>query len=90
MAELVMDGDTRHSWFDDVLSLAPEHMPPLSDAEAAYLRECRRTLGSDLCYVHSTTLSADELPTPETIAELHNVLIHMKRADELLISQHYT
>jgi very-short-patch-repair endonuclease len=84
MAELVMDGEAHHNWFDDVLSLAAEHAPPLNDAEAGRLRECRRKLGRDLCYVHSTTPNADELPTPEEIAELHNVLVQMKQADQLV------
>ena len=82
MAELVMDGNAQHGWFDDALSLAPEHMPPLSEADAARLRECRRKLGPDLCYVHAITPSTDELPAPEAIA--HNVLIQIKRSDELV------
>ena len=38
MAELVLFGTEKHSWFDDALSLDPANTPPLSGTEAANLR----------------------------------------------------
>ncbi len=84
MAELVVSGEAQHHWFDDVLSLAPEHAPPLSDTDAARVRECRRKLGADLVYVEGRIPSADDLPSVEMIVELHHVLTQMRRYDALV------
>lgn len=78
IADLVVSGEKRHGWFDDNLSLAPEHAPPLSDEEAGQLREARRRLGPDLVYAHARVPSADDLPLVERVAELHEVLSRMK------------
>jgi hypothetical protein len=48
LADLVVGGRERHGWFDDSISLEPEHAPPLAEEEAGRLREIRRTLGPDL------------------------------------------
>lgn len=81
LAELVISGQKQHAWFDDLLSLAPEHAPPLSQDEAGRLRECRRNLGDDLIYAQAHIPAADSLPNPSEIAELHNVLANMKELD---------
>jgi len=81
LAELVVRGHEDYAWFDDPLSLAPEHTPPLTESEAGALRESRRKLGPDLVYVSAKVPSADDLPSPSDIAELHNVLRQMKRLD---------
>jgi very-short-patch-repair endonuclease len=78
IAELVVTGTVQHGWFDDGLSLAPEHAPPLSDAEAGQLREARRKLGPDLVYAHARVPSADAMPPLDRVAELHEVLARMR------------
>ncbi len=78
LAELVVAGNDGYAWFDDELSLSPEHAPPLSDDEARRLREVRRKLGFDLVYIRAKIPSADDLPTASEIAELHEVLCRMK------------
>ena len=42
LAELVISGLERHGWFEDSISLLPEHAPPLSMDDAGRLREARR------------------------------------------------
>jgi len=81
LAELVVRGQEDYAWFDDALSLTPEQAPPFSEEEAGALRECRRKLGADLVYAPASIPSADDLPSPADIAELHNVLSQMKKLD---------
>jgi very-short-patch-repair endonuclease len=86
LADLVVSGAEQHSWFDDVLSLDLSCSPPLSDAEAATLRAARRKLGADLVYANATVLSADELPGPAVIAELHDALSQIRKVDNMIES----
>lgn len=81
LAELVVSGREQHGWFDDVLSLAPEHAPPLTEDEAGHLRESRRKLGANLVYVDAQIACAEALPGPAEIAELHAVLVQMRTLD---------
>lgn len=74
LAELVVSGHDQHAWFDDVISLDSEHIPPLSHEQAGRLREARRALAKDLVYAQAHVPSADNFPNPADIAELHGVL----------------
>jgi very-short-patch-repair endonuclease len=82
LADLVVGGRERHGWFDDSISLEPEHAPPLAEEEAGRLREIRRTLGPDLAYGDARICAADDLLPPERVAELHRVLVQMREIDE--------
>lgn len=86
LAELVVRGQEDFAWFDDALSLTPEQAPPLTESEAGALRESRRKLGADLVYVQASIPSADELPNPTDVAELHNVLSQMKKLDGQVVN----
>src|SRR5581483_8867694 len=77
LAELVVSGQAEHGWFDDAVTLAPEHAPPLSDDEAGRLREARRRLGADMVYVEARVPAADDLLPPAEVAQLHDVLLRM-------------
>ena len=81
LAELVVNGASYYSWFDDELSLAPEHAPPLSTEEGGRLRDDRRSLGEDLAYVTAGVPSADELPLAPSIGQLHTSLCKLKSLD---------
>ena len=78
LATLVIAGKELYEWFDDVLTLAPEHAPPLSEEEAQKLREARRLVGQDLAYVQACFPSAESLPEPSAIGELHEVLTELQ------------
>jgi hypothetical protein len=82
IAELVVFGQDRYGWFNDELSLAPEHAPPLSLDETRELREARRKLGPDLVYVTAQTPSADSLPQASKVGELHDLLARIWRIEE--------
>ena len=82
LADLVVSGREAHGWFDDVLSLAKEHAPPLSEDEAGRLREARRKLGADLVYAQARIPSADDLPQTTALAQLHDVLARMKTIED--------
>ncbi|BDB28525.1 very short patch repair endonuclease [Cupriavidus sp. P-10] len=81
LAELVVKGVPQYAWFDDELSLDPQHAPPLSTEESARLREDRRQLGADLAYLAADLPSPDELPQPADIAQLHTHLCKLKSLD---------
>lgn len=78
LARLVLEGKELYGWFDDMLTLAPEHSPPLSEEEAQKLREARRLVGNDLAYVLACFPSAESLPEPSAIGELHDVLTELQ------------
>lgn len=77
LAELVVSGRAEYGWFDDDITLAPEHTPPLSEDEAGRLREVRRKLGKDLVYVEARVPAADDLLPPAEVVQLHDVLLRM-------------
>ncbi|WP_201797481.1 AAA domain-containing protein [Mizugakiibacter sediminis] len=77
LAEMVVSGQAEHGWFDDAVTLAPEHAPQLSDDEAGRLREVRRKLGKDLVYVQARLPAADDLLAPDEVVQLHDVLVRM-------------
>ncbi|MFC5463028.1 AAA domain-containing protein [Massilia niabensis] len=74
MAELVIHGSEQFGWFDDALTLAPEHAPPFSDERGMQLREARRRLGGDLVYLQARIPASATLPAAADIAQLHEVL----------------
>ena len=82
LAELVVSGKERYGWFDDEISLNPQHTPPLSSDEASRLREARRTIGEDLVYVLSRVPSADSFPSVSAICDLHDVLVKRESIED--------
>ncbi|MEX5746283.1 AAA domain-containing protein [Massilia sp. X63] len=74
MAELVIHGRQLYGWFDDQLSLAPDHAPPFGDEAAMQLRDARRRLGDDLAYCDAAVPASSALPQPAEIGRLHGVL----------------
>lgn len=82
MAELALEGQERHGWFDDEIDLRPEHAPPLSAEEAAALREARRRLGEDLSYVDAKTPSSAGLLTPAQLERLHRTLMDIRQLEQ--------
>lgn len=84
MADLVISGQGTYGWFDDAVSLAPEHAPPLSREEGEQLREARRALKADIVYANATLPAADSLPTASQIASLHDVLARMQVIEKLI------
>jgi very-short-patch-repair endonuclease len=81
MAELVLSGRERHSWFDDTLSLEGAHAPPLDAQQAAALRECRRRLGLDLVYGAAVLPSSAGLPAGVDVGRLHRTLVDLRDID---------
>ena len=81
LADLVVSGQAEHGWFDDAVTLAREHAPPLSEDEAGRLREVRRKLGKDLVYVQARVPAADDLLPPAEVAQLHDVLVRMQEIE---------
>ncbi len=81
MAELVVMGQQTHGWFDDDLTLSPEHVPPLSSVEAQALKDARRQLGADLIYASVRLPSRFELLPTEEVGTLHDALLGMREID---------
>jgi very-short-patch-repair endonuclease len=78
MAELVVHGREQFGWFDDELSLAPQHAPPFTDDQGMRLRETRRRLGADLVYCQARIPAANALPPAADIRQLHATLQTMR------------
>ena len=82
MAELVLNGNEQHGWFDDTISLAAENAPPLTGEQAASLREARRRLGQDLVYVSARIPSSAGLLPAADVGQLHQALVDMREIEE--------
>jgi hypothetical protein len=75
LAEIVVHGQGMYSWFDDALSLDPQHSPPLTAEDSNRLRAARRLLGKDLEYIHATIPAVDNFPAPPKVGQLHEDLL---------------
>ncbi|HKP56335.1 MAG TPA: AAA domain-containing protein, partial [Polyangiales bacterium] len=82
ISEIVVNGRERYAWFDDAVTLAPEHAPPLTELEADRLRERRRRLERDLVYAQAHLPDPGSLPAPEALARLHEALVGIAQLDE--------
>jgi very-short-patch-repair endonuclease len=82
LAQLVVSGATQHAWFDDEVTLAAEHAPPLSEDEAGRLRDARRKLGADLVYANARIPVVDELPTAVEMGALHELLSKIREIED--------
>lgn len=81
MAGLVVSGQKAHGWFDDELTLSPEHAPPLSILEVQSLKDARRRLGANLVYAGVQLPSSFELLPIEEVAKLHDALVGISEID---------
>jgi very-short-patch-repair endonuclease len=83
-AEYLLEGQARHGWLTDELSLAAAHQVPLTEDDMAEVRQARRLLGKDLAYIGSTLPSADSLPLAAGIAVLHQSRVELKHLERTL------
>jgi len=81
MAELVVNGKSKYSWFDDSLSLDPKCAPPMSDEEITVLRAARRRLSERLSYVGVDIPKVTALPPVDEVVKLHSVLTALNDLD---------
>ncbi len=81
MAELVISGEVKHAWFDDVLSLEPIHAPPIDAALAAQAREARRRLGKDLAYANARIPSGMNMLPAGQVSQLHEALVSLRQIE---------
>ncbi|TAL92370.1 MAG: DUF559 domain-containing protein [Rhodanobacter sp.] len=85
-AELLLQGADEHGWFDDEITIGPEHQPPLTEEEVANLRQSRRQVGDDLAYLGTKLPQADQLPGASRVAELHRMITSLRHLDEDMAS----
>lgn len=78
MAELVVNGEALHGWFDDRINLGPKNAPPLSAEQAGGLREARRKLCNDLVYVTARIPASAGLLSAAEIGRLHQSLVSLR------------
>ena len=81
MAELVIDGKDKYSWFDDALTLDAGNAIPIDENEVSQLRKARRELLENLIYVKAVVPQIDVLPSGSDVTELHGVLSKIKELD---------
>ena len=82
MAELVIDGKDKYSWFDDALTLDAGNAIPIDENEVSQLRKARRELLENLIYVKAVVPQIDVLPSGSDVTELHGVLSKPKGCDD--------
>jgi very-short-patch-repair endonuclease len=73
IARFVLEGESAHSWFKDVLDLENPAID-FSDADIASIRKARMAVLDDLASIDETIPSVDELPIWKVIEELHEDL----------------
>ena len=88
MAELVVNGEALHGWFNDRINLGHVHAPPLSAEQAGALREARRRLGNDLVYVTAQVPSSASLLIAADIGRLHQSLVSLRDFEQQVESGH--
>lgn len=81
MAELVVEGKDKYSWFDDGLTLDPSNAIPIDENEVSQLRKARRDLLENIVYVKAVIPQIDVLPSGADVTELHGVLSKIKELD---------
>lgn len=76
LAQLVVAESDRHSWFPDVVTLNPQHNPRFDDGDISELRQARRAIGGDLCYMNVKVPALADLPDGSRLLAVHDDLVN--------------
>jgi len=79
LAQLLVAESDRHSWFPDVVTLDPQHNPRFDDGDISELRQARRALGRDLCYMNVNVPALADLPDGSRLLAVHDDLVNAER-----------
>ncbi len=88
LADLVLKGADKYSWFDDVLTLRPENEIPIDDAESMRVRDARRVVGEYISYLNCNIPALNVIPTKDEIINLHQRLVKIGEIERALESEH--
>ncbi|PWT91166.1 MAG: DNA helicase, partial [Blastocatellia bacterium] len=89
LARLVVSESGRHSWFPDVLSLDSRYDPKFDEDDISDLRNARRNLGRDLCYIDGTIPAVADLPGGSQLLVLHDNLVNAERLQSLMNEENF-
>jgi hypothetical protein len=78
-AREVVSNTGQFEWFPDLLGIAPEFAPKISDADIVRLREARRFLGRDIDYLKASLPQLVEFPDARALLEVHQDLSQFER-----------
>lgn len=88
LAQLVVSESDHHSWLPDVLSLDPKHDPRFDEGDISALRQARRVLGRDLCYVNANVPALSDLPDGSRILAIHDDLANAEKLHSQMAESH--
>jgi len=89
LARLIVSESERHSWLPDVLSLDPKNDHKFDENDISELRNARRSLGKDLCYVYSNVPAVADLPDGSQILAVHGDLVNAEKLQSLIKERHF-
>lgn len=76
LAQILASDADRHSWLPDTLALDPKYDPLFNDEDISKLRQARRALGKDMCYVTANVPALSDLPGGGQIVAIHEDLVN--------------
>jgi very-short-patch-repair endonuclease len=75
-AREVVSGIGSYEWLVDAIIPSSEHTPQFGDADIATLRNARKNVSSNICYLFEKLPEIDVLPDSKEIIRLHQDLSH--------------
>lgn len=84
-AQEVVSNTGQFEWLPDLLGIAPEFAPKISDADVVRLREARRFLGRDIDYLDSSLPQLVEFPDAKALLEVHQDLSQFERLTQGIV-----
>ncbi len=85
LAHYVIEQETAHKWFPDLLNGEDKTLPRFTEDDIAELFAAREELGEDLVYLGLKLPKPDLLPLPEDIVRLHRDLQQLHELSEKVI-----
>lgn len=83
-AREIVENDAECELIPDALGIDPEFAPQFSDGDIVRLRDARRGLGADICYLGSSLPQLVEFPDPMDLLEVHRDLAQFEKLKQVI------
>ncbi|MHB8755102.1 MAG: AAA domain-containing protein [Candidatus Acidiferrales bacterium] len=90
LAQILATDADRHAWLPDSLTLDPRYDPLFNDEDIVRLREARRLLGKDICYVTAKMPALADLPDGGQILAIHEDLVNCAIVQREIENGHFS
>jgi very-short-patch-repair endonuclease/transcription elongation GreA/GreB family factor len=84
LAQLLVTDADRHSWLRDALTLDSRYDPRFDNEDIVTLRQARRLLGKDICYVTASVPALADLPEGAHIVRIHEDLVNCALVESVI------